>query len=207
MRRVHHGSAIQAPSICPRWKLVRMSAGCIGTTETVPPSSAVFRPAPRARKRSAMSCVPPRWGVAMCLPARSAGALMRDAGPDDEERAAARGAGNHAQRSTAALDEAVQGRTRTDQGDVHLAGEQGLDQLWPGAERLHVQRVRRERLAKAAVTDRDEAGRVRQVRHVRHLHGQRAGPAGGRRGPACHGGQRHEPRSRRRITRRLPLAM
>ena len=75
-----------------------------------------------------MSCVPPRCGVGDPLAREVGRRLDRDAGPDDEERAAARGAGNHAQRRAAALDEAVQGRARPDQGDVHLAGEQGLDE-------------------------------------------------------------------------------
>jgi hypothetical protein len=130
-----------------------MSAGCIGTTATVPPAS--------LWRRDAL-----------------AGEVGRCANPrlraDDEEGAPTRRAGDDAQRGTAALHEAVQGRARADVGDVDFTGQQRFDQLGAGAEGRDVQRVWGECRAQTAIGHGDQRRRVGQVGQMRH--GHRDGP-------------------------------
>src|SRR3954447_8740012 len=87
-RRVAHGSGTQAPSIWPCWNDVSVTALSCGTTETSPPPDvSVVKPFVFSHERSAMSCVLPSCGLAIFLPARSAGFVIdglttRNAPPD-----------------------------------------------------------------------------------------------------------------------------
>ena len=201
-RRVAHGSGTQAPSMAPVWNAVSVSAFSCGVMLTSPPPAvSVVKPCSLSHARRATSCVLPSDGVASLAAARSAGASMPF--PDDERRAARRGAGDDAQLLAVRPGVAVDRRVGPDEAGVERVGEHRLDDLGARVERRRLERhVRAEGVGEqpgADAEDRRSVGHVGEVPEAqrRLLGHDRRGAAG--RSPAH---RRSMPARRRRRHRR-----